>query len=524
MSTTHRTLLFICLAALVLRCAMLLFIHNPGMDDSLHYFNLGRRLVEGKGFTIDYVWHHLRRYDDLTHPIDYWMPLAGVIAAGSMSLFGVNTFAGLLPFLLMGSLIPLLVYAAARQYHMDEKTSLIAAAFALALPELVWQSTRLLTTTPNMLLVGGSILLLTYGLQTGRWWAFTLSGILAGLGYLNRNDVVLLIPMTIVLIGVYALWGRKYIRKQWGYLILMAVAAFLVILPWSLRNLRELGQMGMVENSRVFFMVEYNDHHSYDNDRITLERMLAELTPAQIISKRVFELFAATKQIINSLQPILIIGVVGGIALMLWRKDAAMWIASAPVLILLLGILIAYPILIPMKSQGGSFRMALGTLLPLLLPFAAYALTQAIERQAYQIGATVLIVGLSAFLSADMVRTQTAAIDQYHAFVQQIVALTETLPDVIGDGEIRLMTQDPIALSYYGVSSALVPNGTRDQIIEVAQRYQIDYVMLPTAWTDLDVFHGKAQSDDPRFVYTAAIERAGRLPAEFYAIVPDAEN
>jgi 4-amino-4-deoxy-L-arabinose transferase-like glycosyltransferase len=523
MTSTRRNLLFICLAALAFRLLMLVFIHNPGMDDSLHYYNLGRRLAQGQGFTIDYVWQYLRLYNNLTHPIDYWMPLAGIIAAGSMKIFGINTFAGVFPFLLMGSLVPLLVYAAARQYHTDERTALIAAAFAIALPEFIWQSTRLLTTTPNMLLIGGSVLLLTYSLQKGQWWTFALSGILAGLAYLNRNDAALLIPMTVALLLVYAIWGRKHIRKQWAYLLLTAFAAFLVLLPWSLRNVRELGQVGMLENNRIFFMVEYNDHHSYDNQRITLERMLAELTPAQIIGKRVFELAAAIKQIIVSLQPVLIIGVVGGVLLMVWRRDSDMWVASAPVLILLLGIIVAYPLLIPMKNQGGSFRMALGTLLPLLLPFAAYSLTQAIEKRVLQIATTVLIIGLSALLSVDMLRLQTATIDQYHTFVRQIVAMTETLPDVTGDGEVHLMTQDPIALSYYGVSSALVPNGTRDQIIEAAQRYQIDYVMLPTAWTDLDVFHGMAQSDDPRFVYAGAIDRAGRLPAEFYAM-PDAGN
>src|SRR5690606_22253064 len=131
MTSTHRNLLFICLAALAFRLLLLVFIHNPGMDDSLHYYNLGRRLAEGQGFTIDYVWQYLHFYDDLTHPIDYWMPLAGIIAAGSMKIFGVNTFAGLLPFLVMGSLVPLLVYAAARQYQMDERSALIAAAFAI---------------------------------------------------------------------------------------------------------------------------------------------------------------------------------------------------------------------------------------------------------------------------------------------------------------------------------------------------------------------------------------------------------
>lgn len=524
MTHTQRNLFLICLAALLVRAAMLVFINNAGIDDSLHYYNLGRNLVQGEGFTIEYVWQYLRLYDDIRHPIDYWMPLAGIIAAAGMWLFGINWLAGLVPFLLMGACVPLLVYFAARQYGMSESTSLIAAALAIGLPELVWQSTRILSTTPNMLLMGGAVLLLTQGLQRHRGWAFALAGICAGLAYLNRNDAVLLVPMTFVLFGLYALIGRQYISRKWWMVVLMPLVAAIVVSPWAWRNQQVLGQTGMVESSRIFYFTEYSEHHSYDNESITLERLLQKQTPAEILGKRTFELIAAVKNIITALQPAVIIGVIGGMLLVLWRRDEDMLLAAAPVAILLLGILIAYPLLIPMKSQGGSFKTAFATLIPLFLPFAGYAITQTMAQRAHQIGVTILVVLLSVAITADTLRQETARVDSYHAFVQDIIATLDTLPDVDGDGAVRVMTQDPLGLAYYEVPSVIIPFGTREDIIAVAERYRIDYIMLPTAWTDLDAYHdGTGQSDDSRFVFSGGtVDRGGgRLPAELYAIHTD---
>lgn len=522
--TPWRTLLLFGAAAFVLRLVLvLLFTEHPGVDDSLHYYNLGRRLAQGQGFTIDYVWQYLRLYDSVVHPIDYWMPLSGMIAGGSMALLGITPLAGKLPFLLLGSLLPALSYALARHYGLERRTGLYAAALTIALPELVWQSTRLLTTTPNMILLGGSILLLLHGLRRERWLAYMGSGALAGLAYLNRTDSLLLLPALVLTLAIYALWGRKagFTPRRWSALLLLPLVAVLVVLPWMLRNQAVLGQTGMVENSRIFFMVEYTDHHSYDNARITPERLLAERSIGELLAKRAFEFAAALKQIVVSLQlPGALLVTAGGL-LLLWRRNGTLLLGMLPALLLLLGILVAYPLLIPMKSQGGSFRTAFASLLPLLLPLAAYGLQQLIHEKRLQVLFLSLLVLFSVGASADMMRLESALINNYHAFVQDIVRQSEELPDVTGDGEVRLMLQDPLILSYYGQASVIVPKGSREEIIAAAQHYGVDYILLPTGWTDLDSFHGRGASDDPRFVFSAALPLAGRLPAEFYAIRPE---
>ena len=130
MNATRVRLLAILGAGLVLRLLLLSFVQNPGLHDPLHYYNLGRRIAQGQGFTIDYVWHYSRLPDEVTHPIDHWMPLAGVAAAAGIRIGGEDAKAAAAVFLVAGALLPLLVFAWSKQLHLSDKSALIAAAFA----------------------------------------------------------------------------------------------------------------------------------------------------------------------------------------------------------------------------------------------------------------------------------------------------------------------------------------------------------------------------------------------------------
>ena len=92
MNSTALKLSLIIAVGFMFRLALLSTVDNPGLHDPVHYFNLGRRLSQGQGFTIDYVWHYSRLPSEITHSIDHWMPLTGVascawrIALGGVSL------------------------------------------------------------------------------------------------------------------------------------------------------------------------------------------------------------------------------------------------------------------------------------------------------------------------------------------------------------------------------------------------------------------------------------------------------
>lgn len=515
----HGMLLLICGLALALRLFLLPMLHNPGLHDALHYYNLGARLAQGEGYTIDYVWHYNTLHPQIEHPTDHWMPLTGGIVGLSMTVFGINHWAAIGPFLLMGALLPLLVYASARQMNLSIRGALLAAALAVAIPEIVWQSLRPLTTLPQIWLYGGTMIFLVAGLRNGRWWQYALAGACLGLAYLNRNDAILLLPMIVLMAGL-ALW-RRDVHIRWRNAILLPIVAAVVVAPWLIRNVQVLGQVGSNATTRMLLLTTYEQLYVYD-DPITIDTWLAQGV-GTIVAKRLFELAAAVKQMLTFSAPVLPLLFVGGGWLLWQKRDKERAFAAAPVLLLLLVTLVVYPFILPYQNQGGSFRTAFVSLLPMLLPIAAYAIETAIREPRWQGGVVAIIVGWSALVAWDTVRQDAAFNDTYYATMSDLADAVRTLPDVTGDDEIRLMAQDPFMLRYYGIRSVVVPYHSTEDVLAAAEQYQIDYVLLSTAWSDLDAFYMQRGPVDSHFELALSVPRAGRTPLELYAIQPDAD-
>lgn len=508
----------ILLGGLIFRVGLLSFIHNPGLNDQNHYYNLGQRLVNGQGFTIDYVWHYSTVPEDIVHPIDHWMPLAGVAVAVGMSLGGETPQGALILFILAGTILPLLVFVTTKQLNGSDSAGLMAATFTAFLPDVVWNSLRTDTTILNMVFITASVLLLNHGLKKNRWWAFVVSGIGVGLAYLTRNDSIVFLPMLVVVLVLWLWKAREQakIHLMGLALILIPVAFAVTISPWLIRNEQELGMLGTAETSRMFFMVDQRDHYAYDTP-ITLETMLEQQTVDQLLTKRLFEVGAALKQMVVSLN-VLVIFVLAGLGWLLWRRDWERLVLVSPALIWISGILVAYPILLPLKSQSGSFEKAFLTVVPLLIPLAALALDTFIRQPIVKCGVVVVVVAWLSVSSYWLIENETQFADVYYASIEKLVEVLETLPDVTGDGEIRLMSQDPYVLSTLGYQSVMTPLATREKTLELAKRYSIDYVLMPPGRPALDDLYLEQESD-PRFILAAHISDAGERPFELYQMI-----
>ncbi len=484
----------------------------PGIADPNHYYNMGVRLVEGQGFTIDYIWQYNRPPDAVAHPEDHWMPLAAVLAAVPMSIFGISTGASLVFFVAVGSLLPLIAYWGARQFKLQESTAYFAALAAAFMPELVLNSLRTDTTVPTALFVCLSILLLNEGFWRGGWWRFALSGAMVGLAYLTRNDGLLLIPMLAAMIAVYVFMRHKKadIPFHWRGAAVWFVAMLLVMTPWLIRNWQEFGAFGSAETDDMFFFTHHDDHYAYGR-HFTLETMLAAQTPAQIIGKRLFEMAAGVKVVITGLGEVLAVGLLGGAAY-LWtkrRQDPKQLLAALPVILLLVGAFIAYTIFIPYKSQAGSFKKAFLMTAPLLLPIAALAIERAIPHLRWRYGVMGLSLLLLAAFAADLVRLDAAAASYYLSRIQTMAAQARDLPDTNDDGQLIFMTQDPYILSYVGLPSLMFPNENLDTTYEVSRRYGVDYLIMPSARPGIDVL--VSGENDPRFTLI------GQVPGTEYS-------
>ena len=511
--TSLHKLLLICLGALILRLILLQFVQFPGIADPNHYYNLALRLLEGHGFTIDYIWQYTVPPQSIAHPEEHWMPFTAVLAAIPMLLFGTDVRVALLPFILIASLLPILSYWGARQLDLSESAALFSAAALAVLPEFMLYSLRTDTVIPCAFFTCLSLLLLTHGIRHGGTFAFIGSGVMAGLAYLTRNDGILLMPTLVVTLLVYARW-RKYVPEfHWRGAILVPVVALIVVAPWLMRNLQTIGTLGSPETRSMFFFTNHSDHYAFGR-HFTLETMLAAQTPAEIVSKRLFEMAAAVKVMIESFDVVLPVAIIGGLLLLLMRRDRPRLLAIAPALILVFGVFIAYTVFIPYKAQAGSFKKAYMSLVPLLLPLGAYALERAISDRRIRLGTMGLIVALAGVNATDMLRLDAQAASNYLRLIETMAAHTRTLPDTNGDGEIILMAEDPFIIRFAGIRSIMFPNENRDTIIDVAERYGVDYLLMPPNRPALDgLLTGEAV--DPRFVFVAD---APGTHYSFYAI------
>ena len=192
-----------------------------------------------------------------------------------------------------------------------------------------------------------------------------------------------------------------------------------------------------------------------------------------------------------------------------------MLIALSPPLIWLFGILVAYPLLLPLKSQAGSFEKALLSVLPLFLPLAVMGLQAMMRRVLHVWMVTGLLLVLLAYSSYQFTRDETAKADRYYESIGVVVDALDELPDRTGDDRLRVMVQDPYVFSFFGFESIMMPLASREDTLELAQRYQIDYLMMPPGRPALDRLYLGVETDD-RFTLVAHLDEAGEKPFELY--------
>lgn len=164
-------------------------------------------------------------------PLTYWPILF------SYQLFGVNEFALRVPSALAAIGILLFCYGAARMLF-GPRAALVAAAIAATTPRIYILERRLPIDIILLLFLTGTLFFLLRALLRNDTRSWALAYLFAGLGFLTKGPVALVIPA-----GAYALWAlcnrrlRLSETRPWlGIAILAAVA-----LPWYILVFRAHG-------------------------------------------------------------------------------------------------------------------------------------------------------------------------------------------------------------------------------------------------------------------------------------------
>lgn len=494
-AVAQRLFWFILFLGIAVRLLAAALAPHPGIADPNHYYNLAQNLAEGRGFVIDYIWQYHNPPPDVTHPIDYWMPLPAIPPAAMLALFPDSLFAALLPSVVVGAGLSVLAYAIAWLAGAPYAVRLLAMLSVIFLPEYVLNAARTDTTLLYVLFVGLSVLAFHAGLRRNPRYLF-LVGACAGLAQLSRQDAILLAPSFVVALLMYWRAGAKPL--PWRWLWLLPLGWLLVLAPWMARNYALYEVLLPSGASRTLFMTSFIDQFTYGRT-LDLQHYL-DWGIGNILGNMAFQALANVRMAYALLDVGLpIMAVIGLLSLWLHREREQLLILVLP-FVMIVALFCFYSFLTPFHTQGGSFKKSYMLVIPFLSVAGAWALWHYLRPRwvAWLFG--WLMAALMLANAFYLVRADFDLAWRFDNSIRKLSARLEELGDVNGDGEIIVMAQDPFILAYHGYRALVIPSDPRDMILEAVYRYNVDYIQLPAARAGLDDLYDQVESD-PRFIW-----------------------
>lgn len=456
------------------------FNQQPAFADSFYHYNAAEQLAGGNGLVDQYVWLYFTLPETIPAPsYTYWMPGTSLVAALGMLIFGSSYAAAQVGFALclwgaafVGYWLGWKLGKTSRHAWMVGLLTIFSGFYLR-----VWGQTD--TFAPYALV--GSLSLAFVGLgitaekQQWRWWL--LAGIFAGLGHLVRNDGLLLL-----LVGWLALLWPSGNHIPWKqrliWLMIFTTAYALTMLPWFLRNQNVIGAVLPAGGTQAIWYSEYNDLFGYPPD--ASPQILFADGAERFIESRVWALFSANGALVNFVALEGVIVLTPFILIALWRRRYDPFLRA--VIWFTLGIYAAFSLVFPFPGVRGGLFHAAAALVPWMMALGLVGLDDAIEwiarrrrtwkpapaKRVFSGGIFALIVLLSLALAIGG-RTEREVLPE-------MMLLADLLP-----ADARVMLNDPARLYYFtGLQGVQLPNEAPEVALEIAERYDVDYLFLET--------------------------------------------
>jgi 4-amino-4-deoxy-L-arabinose transferase-like glycosyltransferase len=238
---TWAALALITAFALAARLVALPASTERNMDpDSAHLLNIARCFERGQGYSNPAGWPAWMRPERLPMPETFKEPGYSWAIARLAPLAGGEFRAGLLLSMVAGLLLPLALYALARQLNCGRGTALLGTLLVAANPLAIGMSVRVMVDSIFPLL-------LTAAFAAAAWrprdparqrmaLADLAAGALTGLAFLVRAQTLVALPALALL-----LCARRPLARGIGSFSVALGAAILTASPLLLRNLRLFG-------------------------------------------------------------------------------------------------------------------------------------------------------------------------------------------------------------------------------------------------------------------------------------------
>jgi 4-amino-4-deoxy-L-arabinose transferase-like glycosyltransferase len=470
------------LAACGLRAGLAVQLPFPQLDDPAGYIQLARNIASGRGLVSDVLWSYWVSFPSVTHASnEFWMPLASVIMAGSLRLFGDTLLAAQLPGIISGSLLAPLVYVVGRTlWPQQRRWGVLAAVLIVFNAVLIYQSVSADSSAIYTLLAMLALLCGALALERRRIGWMVLAGVLCGLSYLTRSHGLLL-PAAIGLITLIRMRREPGRLIKFIAVLALGFAAFLV--PWWLRNSAVFGATQPIPLTTIMASRGYEDWFNYTNQPTLVS--IAQLGWGTFLGYRVDALLKALGVILMMTFPFGIIGLPIG----LFRPESFFRMLVVYCLVLYLGV----SVVLPSAAVTGSFYHSAG-------PFVVWAALGCIvalkylfarpKRRLVAVGLVLLLIGLGL---GQAVLAGSSAIAQSRAEGQQFAAMTRWILENIPRSEPLITTQANTLNYTTGYPTLTLPTIQDVGVLrQLADRYGVSYIVV----TERNGFYPMAL-DDP---------------------------
>jgi len=516
--------------ALAVRLSAAWLLTGPTYMDTAYYAVGARRLAGGAGFDEPFLWHYLDDPAGLPHPgFLYWMPFPSLLAAPLATLIPGSFFALQLPFAVLSALFPLVAYRLAWKITDRRRSARLAGVLTIFSGFFFPYWTLPETFTPFA--VFGSVALWLVGRETQGagdnrrregWLAHLLAGLLVGLAHLTRADGVLLLPV----VALGSLISSPTRNKQqatsdeprssrlvvgyWslviGYWLLVILGYLLVMGPWFLRNLALIGAPLSPAGTKTLWLRVYDDLFCYGCD-LSLSSYVA-WGWGNILHSKLNALWINFQRLLAEdglifLLPFILVG--------FYRlRRRPVFILSSVYLLLAY---LLHSVAFTFPGPRGGFFHATAAVLPFLFTAGAEGLEVAVRwagrrrrwnlRQAQAVFATATTVG-SVILSVYVMAMHLPAWRDAGAVYRDIAAWLDAQH---GPDAPTVMVGNPPSFHYYsGVPAVVVPNGGVQTVLDVCERYGVDYLVLDSNRPDpLDALY-EGRVSHPRLAQAVTFE------------------
>lgn len=224
----------------------------PGHADPAFYYNVAQNIHDGKGQTINYVWHFLVPHDHLTHyAFDYWLPMPSWLMALGLKTGGGLT-AAIDVAILLGVLLCAAVYAVLRELTHSTWAPALGAVIVLVQPGT---SRYVMQTESTIYLAAFALCAFAAAVYARRLtWMWVVAGVFTALAAMSRSEGLLLT----IAVGVCALvWTR---HSRWYLRVGLLLAGYLPASAYFLiKNLSNFHSLFPPASSTFPYITSYEE-------------------------------------------------------------------------------------------------------------------------------------------------------------------------------------------------------------------------------------------------------------------------